>query len=119
VIFALMGQTLFGGEWLFNDHEAKVAAYVLVLAGLAMALDGRPFAAAVLCAAATYFHFLVGGFWFLAHTLLLLIEDPRGTGENLFGKNHGARAPARLTITVAGRADRAHPASRRRGNCRR
>jgi uncharacterized protein DUF6798 len=78
VIFALMGQTLFGGEWLFNGYEAKVAAYALVVAGLAMVLDGRPFAAALLCAVATYFHFLVGGFWFLATTLLLLIEDHRG-----------------------------------------
>jgi uncharacterized protein DUF6798 len=78
VIFALMGQTLMGGEWLFNGYEAKVAAYGLVVAALAMALDGRQFAAAALCAAATYFHFLVGGFWFLAAILLLLIEDYRG-----------------------------------------
>jgi hypothetical protein len=77
VIFALMGQTLVGGEWLFNGYEAKVAAYALVLAGLAMVLDGRQFAAALLFAAATYFHFLVGGFWFLAAALLVLIEDQR------------------------------------------
>ena len=78
VIFALMGQTLVGGEWLFNGYEAKVAAYALVLAGLAMVLDGRRFAAALLVAAATYFHFLVGGFWFLAAALLALIRDRRG-----------------------------------------
>jgi hypothetical protein len=78
VTFALMGQTLVGGEWLFNGNEAKVPAYVLVLAGLALVLEGRQSAAALLFAAATYFHFLVGGFWFLAAALLLLIEDPRG-----------------------------------------
>jgi hypothetical protein len=77
VIFALMGQTLVGGEWLFNGYEAKVAAYALVLAGLAMVLNGRQFAAALLFAAATYFHFLVGGFWFLAAALFVLIEDRR------------------------------------------
>jgi hypothetical protein len=76
-IFALMGQTLVGGEWLFNGYEAKVAAYVLVLAGLAMVLDGRQFPAALLFAAATYFHFLVGGFWFLAAGLLAVIRDRR------------------------------------------
>lgn len=76
-ILALMGQTLVGGEWLFNGYEAKVAAYVLVLAGLAMMLDGRKFVAALLFAAATYFHFLVGGFWFLAAALLALIRDRR------------------------------------------
>lgn len=78
VIFALMGQSLVGGEWLFKGHEAKVAAYALVVAGLAMVLDGRQFAAALFFAAATYFHFLVGGFWFLAAALLALIEDHRG-----------------------------------------
>src|SRR5689334_16243428 len=29
VTFALMGQTLVGGGWLFNGYEAKVAAYAL------------------------------------------------------------------------------------------
>lgn len=77
VTFALMGQTLVGGGWLFNGYEAKVAAYALVLAGLAMVLDGRQVSAALLFAAATYFHFLVGGFWLLAAALLALIEDQR------------------------------------------
>jgi hypothetical protein len=74
VIFALMGQSLVGGEWLFNDYEAKVAAYALVLAGLAMVLDGRHRAAALLFAAATYFHFLVGLWWSFAAAALVLIE---------------------------------------------
>ena len=30
---ALLGQDIVGGEWLFGGYEAKVAAYVLVLAG--------------------------------------------------------------------------------------
>ena len=75
VIFALMGQTLIGGEWLFKGYEAKVAAYGLVLAGLAMALDGRGYAAALLFAAATYFHFQVGIFWFFATAAFALIAE--------------------------------------------
>jgi hypothetical protein len=75
VIFALMGQTLIGGEWLFNGYEAKVAAYGLVLAGLAVALDGRGYAAALFFAAATYFHFQVGIFWFFAAAAFALIAE--------------------------------------------
>jgi hypothetical protein len=75
VIFGLMGQTLVGREWLFNGYEAKVAAYCLVLAGLAMVLDGRRDAAVLLFAAATHFHFLVGGFWFLAAAAFMLIAE--------------------------------------------
>jgi hypothetical protein len=78
VAFALLGQTMFGGEWLFYSAEAKVAAYVLVLAGLAVVMGGDSLNRAVpLFAAATYFHFLIGGFWFCAALLLRLVEAPR------------------------------------------
>jgi hypothetical protein len=76
IVFALMGQTLFGGEWLFGGAEAKVPAYVLVLAGLTLTLDGKRVGAALLFAAATYFHFLVGTFWFGAAMLLAILEEP-------------------------------------------
>jgi hypothetical protein len=78
MVFALLGQTVFGGEWLFNGVEAKVAAYAGVLAGLAMVLDGkRLLGAALVFAAATYFHFLVGVFWFFAAMALNLLEERR------------------------------------------
>lgn len=78
LVFALLGQTLVGGEWLFNGFEAKVVAYGFVLAGLCAALSRRSLALAALpFAAATYFHFLVGGFWFVAAMGLRLIEDRR------------------------------------------
>jgi hypothetical protein len=82
VIFALMGQSLIGGEWLFNGYEAKVAAYCLVLAGLAMVLDGRGYAAVLFFTAATYFHFLVGVFWFLAAVTFVLVAE-RGQWRSL------------------------------------
>src|SRR5689334_9307716 len=63
-VFALMGQALFGGEWLFSGVEAKVLAYALVLLGLALTITGRDLlAVALVFAIATYCHFLVGGFW--------------------------------------------------------
>lgn len=78
IVFALLGQTMFGEEWLFYSAEAKVAAYVLVLAGLAVVIGGGSLSRAVLFfAAATYFHFLVGGFWCAAAFLLRLVEDRR------------------------------------------
>ncbi|HYM02099.1 MAG TPA: hypothetical protein VET85_04070, partial [Stellaceae bacterium] len=78
VVFVMMGQTLFGGEWLFGDYEAKIPAYALVIAGLACTLSRRSWAlSALLFAAATYFHFLVGIFWFVAAIALRLVADRR------------------------------------------
>jgi len=72
---ALMGQDIAGGEWLFGDYEAKVAAYILVLTALRLVLTGeRLSTAALLLALATYFHFLVGGFWFVAAMALRLLD---------------------------------------------
>jgi hypothetical protein len=84
VAYALLGQTLMGGEWLFNGVEAKVISYCLVLAGLYMAATGPSFLApTLLFAQATYFHFLVGGFWFFAAMAGRLIEDRREIGRVL------------------------------------
>ena len=71
----MLGQTLFAGEWLFDGAEAKVPAYALVFAGLALAIDRKYIGAAFLFVCATYFHFLVGIFWFFAAMALALIED--------------------------------------------
>ncbi len=84
VVYALAGQTLMGGEWLFNGFEAKVISYCLVLAGLYMAATGPSFLApTLLFAQATYFHFLVGGFWFCAAMAGRLVEDRREFGRVL------------------------------------
>jgi hypothetical protein len=84
VAYALLGQTLMGGEWLFNGFEAKVISYCLVLAGLYMAATGPSFLGpTLLFAQATYFHFLVGGFWFFAAMAGRLIEDRRELGRVL------------------------------------
>lgn len=78
VMFALLGQAMFAGEWLFHGVEAKVAAYILVLAGLALALgDGSLYRLVPLFALATYFHLLVGIFWFASALALRLVEQRR------------------------------------------
>jgi hypothetical protein len=76
-VFGLIGQSLFGGEWLFRGYEAKIPAYCLVLGGYVLGvLRRRPVAATLLFALATYFHFLVGAFWFVAYLGRAAIERP-------------------------------------------
>jgi len=56
-------QTYFAGEWIFGGSEGKVFAYIFVMLAVGLVIQGRLLAAVVLLALATYFHFLVGGFW--------------------------------------------------------
>lgn len=75
---ALIGQDIIGGEWIFSGYEAKVAAYILVLVALRLVLTREQLdAATLLLALATYFHFLVGGFWFAGGMVLRLLDRPR------------------------------------------
>jgi hypothetical protein len=78
MLMAQLGEGIVGGEWLFGGYEAKVAAYVLVLAALRRVLvSERLAAAALMFALATYVHFLVSGFWFVATMALRLLDRPR------------------------------------------
>ena len=65
-IFVMVGPDIMGGEWLFLGVEPKTFAYALVFLGFGFAFRGRQLGAAVSLALATWFHFLVGGFWALA-----------------------------------------------------
>jgi len=77
LVFASLGQTLMGGEWLFGDYEAKIPAYCLVIGGLARLLRRRDLMqSALLFALAAYFHFLVGIFWFVAAMALRMVQEP-------------------------------------------
>ncbi len=74
----LIGQDIVGGEWLFGGYEAKVAAYLLVLAAVRLVLISERMTAAMLVfVVATYVHFLVGGFWFVAAMALRALDRPR------------------------------------------
>jgi len=74
-VFCLMGQDLFGGEWLFRGFESKVLAYGLVLFGLAFTSKNRWLYATTAFIVSTYFHFLVGGFWFLAALIFHMLRS--------------------------------------------
>lgn len=64
IFFTVIGhQTYFAAEWIFGGTEGKVFAYILVMLAIGLVIHGRLLPAVVLLAIATYFHFLVGGFW--------------------------------------------------------
>lgn len=71
--FCVMGEQLMGGEWLFRGVEAKTFAYSSMFVAIGFALRRRWLIAVAMAAAATYLHFLVGGFW----TLMLLCMQLR------------------------------------------
>ncbi len=73
--FMLLGQSYFAGEWIIKGVEAKVFAYIVVILSVALASRDKPGWAILLSVLATYFHFLVGGFWTLAVLLLIALQD--------------------------------------------
>jgi len=69
--FVMSEQSFFGGEWIAKGFEPKTIAYIFVFLGLNEYLKGRLSRSAVAFAAATYIHFLVGG-WSFAAVLMAL-----------------------------------------------
>jgi hypothetical protein len=65
VVFLMSGEQLIGGEWLFQGVETKTLAYGLLFFAFGFALRRRWRAATGFAAAASYMHFLIGGFWAL------------------------------------------------------
>tara|TARA_B100001250_G_scaffold65148_1_gene51607 strand:+ start:22224 stop:23717 length:1494 start_codon:yes stop_codon:yes gene_type:complete len=64
IIFILIGQSLIGREWLFEDFEAKIFSYYFVLLGIKSYLQEKNYQIALYLSLATYFHLLVGFSWF-------------------------------------------------------
>ncbi len=75
IAFKKLGQTYFGGEWLFDGIEPKIFAYVFVFLGLAYAIKDKLPASVVFLSLATYFHFLVGGFWGIAIFVYIYLSN--------------------------------------------
>jgi hypothetical protein len=82
-IFLFCGQSFFGGEWFIGGVETKTFSYGFGLIALAATLEQQTLRPAIWCAVATYFHFLVGGFWIGCNALLILFiwKSPRRAGE--------------------------------------
>ena len=74
-VCGLVGPDLMGAEWLFLGVESKTFAYALVFVAFGLAFRDRPGWAIAALIAATYLHFLVGGFWFIALLLLVALRS--------------------------------------------
>lgn len=72
--FLLTDQAFFGGEWLFDGYEAKTIAYIFFFFALYFFSCKRYLYVAFHLLLATYFHFLVGGWGFVALLLFLLMQ---------------------------------------------
>ena len=68
-------QSFFGMEWIFGGFEGKTLAYVFVFWGLYAMLRGRHQGAAACAAVASYFHILVGGWFFVLVWLYCVIRE--------------------------------------------
>lgn len=68
-LFFLPHQSIFAGEWVFQNFEVKTLAYIFVFYAIYYLLIGRIQLCALFSAIATLFHFLVGG-WFFVFTLI-------------------------------------------------
>jgi len=63
--FVWLGEDILGGDWLFRGFEAKTIAYPFVFFSFSSFIQKKHTLSYLLLAIATYFHFLVGAFWFL------------------------------------------------------
>jgi|UPI000366DB43 hypothetical protein len=70
--FFWLGESILGGEWLFRGFEPKTLAYPFVFFSFSSSLQKKFSNSYLLLVLATYFHFLVGGFWFLITCLAQL-----------------------------------------------
>jgi len=74
-IFLVTGPDILGKEWLFGGVETKTFAYAMIFTALGLAVRGRLTPAVGAAVLATYFHFLVGGFWAVALIAYDAIRD--------------------------------------------
>ncbi len=68
----LIRQNYFAGEFIFGDFEPKSLAYIAVFYGLNSLFDRKYLMAAICAVISSYFHILVGGWFFLLVFLFTL-----------------------------------------------
>lgn len=62
--FVYLGEGILGWEWFFQGFEAKTLAYPFVFFSFSSSLKKKFNLSCLLLIIATYFHFLIGVFWF-------------------------------------------------------
>lgn len=88
--FYIPHQSLYAGEWIFQDFEVKTLAYIFVLVAYYLLFKGKIVSSILLTVPATYFHFLVGGWNFVVIFTYFLLHS----------KNYRQIALAVLLYTV-------------------
>lgn len=73
-IFMVSKQSYYGGEWIFGGFEAKTVAYVFIFWALFYLLKERYKRAFLCLLGATWFHLLVGGWFALGVSFVLLLR---------------------------------------------
>ncbi len=76
-IFALNLNTqhFFGQEWIFRGFEAKTLAYIFIFYSFYYILKSRYMLVALFAAIASYFHILVGGWFFVMVFIYALVRE--------------------------------------------
>ncbi|MFO7722328.1 MAG: hypothetical protein R6V49_03805, partial [Bacteroidales bacterium] len=78
--FLITKQSFFADEWIFWGFEPKAPAYVFLFWGLLFLLEKRFLLMAVALAFSSWFHLLVGG-WFFAGAMILMLFSRRPVRE--------------------------------------
>ncbi|MDR1699137.1 MAG: hypothetical protein LBR75_04875 [Prevotellaceae bacterium] len=68
-------QYLVGQEWIFQGFEAKTIAYIFIFYSFYYVLKERYLWAALFAALASYFHILVGGWFFVLLFLYIFVKE--------------------------------------------
>lgn len=75
VQFLVIGpQSFLGGEWMIMSFEPKSVAYIFLFYSLYYLLESRYTRSVVFLAICTYFHLLVGGWFFIAVAIGILLH---------------------------------------------
>lgn len=76
-IIYFSNQAFIGGEWIFMGLEPKTFAYIFVFYALYFLLTNEYWKFVLCTVAATYIHFLVGGWFFFISAVFLLCYDKK------------------------------------------
>lgn len=74
-IFWLTSQNFYAGEWIFGPTEAKTFAYIFIFLALQKFLQKSYYWVYGYLIIATYFHILIGGWFAISITLVLLFRS--------------------------------------------
>jgi hypothetical protein len=76
-LFYLPHQSIWAGEWVYKNLEEKTLAYIFVFFAIYYLLKDKPLKSSLFAAFATFFHFLVGGWFFAISFIYYLVAGKK------------------------------------------